>query len=138
MADRIPRADTEHRLRFIGVAVLSLFVALFARLWFLQVLTAEEADAIATANATRVIPIPAPRGVIHDVNGRVLVENRVTTVAAINPNVLDEALPDEAQREEMFVRLATEINRAGSLVKASDIARAYRNSSFSPPRTSPG
>lgn len=132
MADRPERADLDHRLRFLGVAVLSLFVALFARLWYLQVMTAEEADAIATANATRVIPIPAPRGVIYDAEGRVLVENRLTTVAAINPNELEEALPDEEDRREMFTRLATEINRSGALVKTEDIEAAYRNSSFSP------
>jgi penicillin-binding protein 2 len=131
MPDR-PAADTGHRLRFLGVAVLSLFVALFARLWYLQVLTAEEADAIATANATRVIPIPAGRGRIFDAQGRVLVDNRVSTVVAVNPQQLERAMPDEVDRREMFTRLAVEINRAGALVKTADLESAYRNPSYSP------
>ena len=92
----------------------------------------DEATAQATANATRVITIPAPRGEILDVKGRVLVENRVTTVVAINPNDIDDILPNRLDRLEMFTKLAIAINRSADLVKADAIEAAYQNSSYSP------
>ena len=61
-----------YRMRMLGVVAISLFLALVARLWFLQVLTSDEAAAIAETNITRVITIQAPRGRIFDNQGRVL------------------------------------------------------------------
>ena len=39
-----------YRMRMLGVVAISLFLALVARLWFLQVLTGDEAAAIAETN----------------------------------------------------------------------------------------
>lgn len=50
------------RLGIVGVVAVSLFVALFARLWFLQVLTAGEHELAAQRNQRRTIPLPATRG----------------------------------------------------------------------------
>lgn len=64
------------RLSIIGIVVVSLFSALFARLWYLQVMDTSEFQALATQNRVRTIYEPAPRGRILDRQGRVLVENR--------------------------------------------------------------
>ena len=61
-----------YRMRILGVVAISLFLALVARLWFLQVLTSDEAVVIAETNITRVVTIQAPRGRILDNQGRVL------------------------------------------------------------------
>ena len=67
------------RMRILGVVAVSLFLALFGRLWFLQALEAERFEVRAESNISRSIRTQAPRGQILDRNGRVLVENRLST-----------------------------------------------------------
>ena len=82
---------SRYRMRVLAIVGLSMFVALGARLWYLQVMVSEEAVATARSNITRVISVPAPRGRILDVNSRVMVGNRTTTVLTMNRHELDEA-----------------------------------------------
>ncbi len=70
--------STRIRLSIVGVVVMALFSALFARLWFLQVAADNSAAEAATANRIREIQEPAIRGRILDSKDRVLVGNRVT------------------------------------------------------------
>ncbi|HET9077593.1 MAG TPA: penicillin-binding transpeptidase domain-containing protein, partial [Acidimicrobiales bacterium] len=63
------------RLRILMVCVLCMFAALFARLWFLQVIGGPSAHVVAADNGVRYIYTPAPRGLILDRNGHVLVGN---------------------------------------------------------------
>ncbi|MGI8686756.1 MAG: penicillin-binding protein 2 [Acidimicrobiales bacterium] len=64
------------RLSIVGIVVVSLFAALFARLWYLQVMDTGTFQALATQNRVRTVYEPAPRGRILDRQGRPLVENR--------------------------------------------------------------
>ena len=64
--------------------MLSLFAALFARLWFLQVMTAPEYQVAAENNRVRVVQVEAPRGRILDRNGNVLVDNRRSIVVTVD------------------------------------------------------
>ena len=78
-------ADTSRlRLAIIGVMAMSLFAALTARLWYLQVLDTEEFRVAAEANQVRLVYEPAPRGRILDREGRVLVDNRVIDVLTLS------------------------------------------------------
>jgi len=63
------------RLTVIGVIVMFLFSALFARLWFLQVASDTNYAAAATSNRTRIVYEPALRGRILDRNGKPIVDN---------------------------------------------------------------
>lgn len=94
------RDDVRLRMAIIGVVALSLFGALFARLWFLQVLSSPEYRLAARANAVRVVRDPALRGRILDREGRVLVENRALSVVLV-----DRAALDPAQRAAVVARL---------------------------------
>ena len=69
-------------MRAVGFAVLSLFVALFARLYSLQVLSHSTYNAQANQNRTREVVTEAPRGLIVDRNENLLVGNQV--VESIN------------------------------------------------------
>ncbi|HMF82110.1 MAG TPA: hypothetical protein VKI01_02425, partial [Acidimicrobiia bacterium] len=62
------------RLTVIGVIVMFLFSALFARLWFLQVASDSNYAAAATSNRTRIVYEPALRGRILDRNGKPIVD----------------------------------------------------------------
>lgn len=72
------------RLGIVAIVAVSLFAALFARLWYLQVLSAPDFRAQAQLNAIRTVEDPAPRGRILDRNGKVLVDNRASNVVAID------------------------------------------------------
>ena len=127
------------RLRVLGVVAFSLFAALFGRLWYLQALESERFEVTAQANISRSIRTEAPRGQILDRNGRVLVENRLSTVVTINRDEhvqeleamgFDSVGARSEFREEMFADLARELSQSGQLTKVSDLERAFDDPSF--------
>ncbi len=71
------------RLTVLAVVIVCLFAALFARLWFLQVINEPTAQAAAQDNSVRIVYTPAPRGLILDRNGNVLVGNTVSEVVSM-------------------------------------------------------
>ncbi len=103
------------RLGIVGVVAVSLFVALFARLWFLQVLTAGEHELAAQRNQRRTIPLPATRGRILDRNGEVLVANRASNVVTVDRSRLRQMEPRE--EEALMVRLAAAVDRPPSMLR---------------------
>lgn len=107
-------ADTPRlRLAIVGIVALSLFAALFARLYFLQVLAAPEYQLAAAANQVRVVPEPAPRGRILDRNGLVLVDNRASNVVAIDRS---KVTSDEA-RDELLTRLSVVLGETPDVLR---------------------
>ena len=93
-------SDTRVRSSLVGVVVLALFSALFARLWYLQVASNEQFSAAATSNSVREIVETPVRGRILDAQGRVLVDNRVG-----NRITVDRKLSVD-QRKQVLQRLA--------------------------------
>ncbi len=57
------------RLAIVGVVAISLFAALLARLWYLQVLASPTLKVEAQHNSVAVVYTEAPRGRILDRNG---------------------------------------------------------------------
>ena len=66
------------RLRFQVVVylVVSVFVVLLLRLWFLQIIRGESYRNLSENNRIRLEDIPPTRGIIYDRHGRILVDNR--------------------------------------------------------------
>lgn len=64
------------RLRFLQAMVVLLLGALSVRLYVLQVVRGERYAEIAENQRRRRLPIPAPRGVIFDREGRAMVDSR--------------------------------------------------------------
>jgi len=64
------------RLRAIQVLTILLLTVLGVRLYVLQVVRGQYYGEIAQNQRRRHLPIPAPRGVIFDRNGRALVDSR--------------------------------------------------------------
>jgi penicillin-binding protein 2 len=118
-----------YRLRLIGVISMSLFVALGARLWYLQVLNTEVAEQRALANNVRTIRDIGPRGRILDVNGNILVDNKVVNEVRIDKVIWNQAFPKSKKAEELatVTKLAVEISRSGRLTKVAEIARTIEN-----------
>ena len=107
------------RLSIIAVVVVSLFGALFARMWYLQVMVANRYQLQASADRVRTVQIDAPRGLIYDDKGRVLVQNRTSLVVTIDPSAFGRLTKD--QQSDLLLRVATELTSSGTPTKVADI-----------------
>jgi len=119
-------------MRVLAVVAFSMFLALTARLWYLQALKSDEAKDVATTNITRVINIEAPRGQIYDSSGELLVGNRIVASVTLNPKEIEESEMNPQELSEMLTEIAIEINRSGKLIKVTDIEVMLENSSYGP------
>lgn len=108
------------RLTVVIVVVACLFGALFARLWFLQVINAPTAQITAANNGVRVIQSEAPRGDILDRNGKVLVGN-------VNEPVIEVQRQATPPDPSMVARLAALM---GTSVPTLD--RLINNNQYAP------
>jgi len=78
-----------------GLVIAALFLALLARLWYLQIAHGDDFREAAQANQSRHVRTPAPRGIITDRHGVLLAANRprlalyATPDVAKNPVTLD-------------------------------------------------
>jgi penicillin-binding protein 2 len=98
-------APTDLKKRFAAATLLALviFLLLLLRLWYLQVISAERYRTLSEKNRTRYISITAPRGLIYDKTGQVLVDNR----PAFDISVLRQEVENP---EELLTRLAGLLN----------------------------
>jgi penicillin-binding protein 2 len=94
----VTEGRTGLRLKVFAALVAFMFAALTTRLWFLQVLAADQFRDIANLNAVRLIDIPAQRGRILDDKGNLLVRNRVSLVVTVNKQEAGSRLEDELYR----------------------------------------
>ena len=91
-----PSASEKSRLRLFVVQalVLALFGTLFARLWYIQVLTGDSYRAQAAEQSVRDVVVQPPRGLIVDDQGRPLVANRSSWVVSIDRTLLGKLPAD--------------------------------------------
>jgi penicillin-binding protein 2 len=120
------------RLTVIGVIVMFLFSALFARLWFLQVASDDNYAAAATSNRIQVMYEPALRGRIVDRNNRPIVDNQPVDVVTFDRH--KQMAP--AERKLVVGRLAAQLGvTSEEIQKRIDDPRA---SPFGPVRIATG
>jgi penicillin-binding protein 2 len=85
--------NSRFRLGVVGIVVFTLFAALFARLWFLQVADSQGYAAQTERNRVRLVKDPPVRGSIIDDKGNVLVQNtlvdEVTVKRGLTPEQTD-------------------------------------------------
>jgi penicillin-binding protein 2 len=119
----IPGAVENSRLRLavLGVVIVSLFAALFTRLWYLQVMDSDEFQVQAEQNQLRLVYEEAPRGRILDRQGRVLVDNRVSEAITVNRVEMKE------HREEVVPRLAALLG-----ISADELEKRIDDPRYSP------
>lgn len=115
-----PGVSAHLRLAVVGVVVLSLFVALFSRLLYLQVMDAKEFEVQARNNRVRVVYEAAPRGRILDRNDNVLVDNRAANVITLSRETARNS-------PEVVDRVAALLG-----ISSDDIARRVKDPRFSP------
>ncbi len=101
------------RLVVVHLLVLSLLATLVARLWFLQILTGDEAQRLAEQTSIRLIHQAAPRGFIFDRTGEALVRNRTALTVA-----LDVSLLPAAERDQVIPELARVLGISEAHIRA--------------------
>ena len=124
--------NTRHRLGLLAVASLSLFGALFARLWFLQIVEGDTAKAEASNNTTEVVITPAARGRILDRNGQVLVDNRQSIVVGIEAQDFGEL--SKGKQTAMLKRLSATLSAGRPVdakVSVEDIRKKLNDGRYS-------
>jgi penicillin-binding protein 2 len=109
------------RLKLLAALVVVMFAALTTRLWFLQVLAAERFRSQANDNAVRIVEVPAPRGVIRDIDGTALVENKARRVVTVNR----EQLGDDAERVLMDLSRLVDIPADELGARLEDALKRY-------------
>jgi penicillin-binding protein 2 len=77
------RRSLTTRLLVLRIAAAVCFGVLAVGFWVLQVVDYEQYRVMAENNHLRTIPLPAPRGVLLDRDGRVLVDNRSSFTIAV-------------------------------------------------------
>lgn len=111
--------------------VITVFVLLLARLWYLQEIKGPQLTKSSEANRIGSYRISGPRGMIFNRDGDALVDNRPSFNLLYNPTVL----PKKMQRSFLYqicqdigcdVQLAEERlgKRSGSIILKEDISRA--------------
>jgi penicillin-binding protein 2 len=98
----IPRS--RRRLLGLYMITLAMLVVLGSRLWYLQVMDTSQYKALAAANQTRTIVVPAVRGMITDDTGRPLVDNNTEMTVSVNMMQLSQTTGDDGKA--VLARLA--------------------------------
>lgn len=86
----------QRKIRRTALLVTAVFIMLFMRLWYLQVLEGRHYATLSTNNRLRLRSVEAPRGFILDRSGAVLVENRPSFDVYVIP--ADVPDPDDTAR----------------------------------------
>ena len=107
-----PNASQKSRLRLFVVQalVLALFLTLFARLWYMQVLTGDGYRAAAAEQSVRDVVVQPARGLIVDDMGRPLVANRSSWVVSVDRTLIGKLSEDE--RDATLKKLARVVDVA--------------------------
>ena len=88
---------SRRRLAVLYVLVAAAMVALGGRLWYLQVMDGKHYKALAVANQTRTVVVPATRGEIIDDAGQPLVRNQTSMVVSVDMMQLSQTTRDNGQ-----------------------------------------
>lgn len=111
------------RLRIFQGVCVALFLCLATGFWFFQIARHAEFLVMAENNHQRSLPLQAPRGVLFDRNGEVLVENRY----AFNISIVREQSRNLGETMAMVAQLtATPIDAIHQAIERSRRLPSYR------------
>ena len=115
------RSSTKGRLRIgvIQVLVLTLFLTLFGRLWYLQVFSGDDYQAKAANQSIREVVEQPARGLIVDDMGRPLVANRTSWVVTVDRTLLHK-MSAHTQRL-LLERVARQVHRPYASIRAATL-----------------
>jgi penicillin-binding protein 2 len=117
-----PKVDTPSRalggarIVFLQAVIAVSFAVVVGQLWRLQIVHTQGYQSQADTNRFRLVAVDAPRGVIYDRQGRLLVEN----IPSYTISIVPAALPEDSQaRYTVLARLAQLLEMPVSSTTAS-------------------
>ncbi|MDX9731812.1 MAG: penicillin-binding protein 2 [Bdellovibrionales bacterium] len=75
LSSEMEAKEYQPRFRLLYIALSATMVIFSLRLWYLQIVNGRELRQFSEQNSIRETKIPAPRGIVYDRNGEVLIEN---------------------------------------------------------------
>jgi penicillin-binding protein 2 len=104
------RSNTVGRNRIVVILVLvvTLFLTLLGRLWYLQVSSGDDYQAKAADQSIREVVVQPARGLVVDDMGRPLVANRASWVVTVDRTLFSK-LPEDVQNK-LVRRVATSVD----------------------------
>ena len=78
------------RIRIVLLVIVFLFVLIIGKVFYIQVISYKKLNGYASSLWSRNLPIEANRGIIYDVNGKVLADNITTTSLVLIPNQIKD------------------------------------------------
>lgn len=131
------KSITISRFNLLFFIIFILFAILIFRLAYIQLIEGEDYLALAETNRTKTIPISAPRGLIKDTNGEILVSNK--TVWTITFEIDEEIVQDYDDIASTLADLLTnneedKQKKKDTIIKSMDIGPYpyYRASKYIP------
>src|SRR5512142_1310975 len=112
------------RLAVVQLAVIVVFAGLALAFWYLQVVQHEKFREMAENNHQRTLPLRAPRGVLFDRNGKVLVENRDSFVISI--------VREQSKNMDRTIRLLARVTGVDEAAVRETIRRHRYEPSYRP------
>jgi penicillin-binding protein 2 len=101
MSDR----QSKIRLLLFQLLILAAFLVIIFRLWDLQIISADVYQRSADRNRFRLVPISAPRGIIYDRYGQMLVRN----VPSFTVSIIPAGLPDDPEERSKVLHRVSEL-----------------------------
>ena len=78
------------RIRIVLLVIVFLFLLIIGKVFYIQVISYKKLNGYASSLWSRNLPIEANRGIIYDVNGKVLADNITTTSLVLIPNQIKD------------------------------------------------
>ena len=104
-----------NRIAVILVLVVSLFLTLLGRLWYIQVSSGDDYQAKAADQSIREVVVQPARGLIVDDMGRPLVANRASWVVTVDRTLFGK-LPAGVQ-DRLITRVATAVDTTPRVIR---------------------
>jgi len=119
------------RIVFLQVSIAAVFTLLVWQLWRLQIVRSAGYQVRADANRFRLVAVDAPRGVIYDRLGRILVRNVPSYTVSIVPAALpNEDAPRQDVLEQLAALLGMQATDTGTVTLAGDSPAATGSSAI--------
>lgn len=78
------------RIKLVFFGIVFLFLLIIGKVFYTQVISYKKLNKYASSLWSRNLPIEANRGVIYDINGRILADNITTTSLVLIPNQIKD------------------------------------------------
>lgn len=126
MTEYLNNVDSDwfsQRLRIFLSIVFAVFMVIVARLLFLQVIEGAELRRLSEINSIRLKSVDAPRGLIYDTHGRLLVDNRPSYNLSI---IVKDAKPLEHTIGKLSEYAGIDENLLWDRIEKARGTRAYK------------